>query len=51
MEIEIDKKSGLPIYLQIKEQIEEMINKGILMRGERLPPERELSKKVECKQK
>lgn len=46
MEIEINKTSGLPIYLQIKEQIEEMINKGILLRGERLPPERELSKKL-----
>ncbi|MGM0420436.1 MAG: GntR family transcriptional regulator [Bacillota bacterium] len=46
MEIEINKKKGLPIYLQIKQQIQEMINKGILQRGERLPPERELSRKL-----
>ena len=46
MEINIDRDSGVPIYVQLKQQIKMMIKKGILSKGERLPPERELSKKL-----
>ena len=46
LEINIDRDSGVPIYVQLKQQIKMMIKKGILSKGERLPPERELSKKL-----
>ena len=46
MEINIDRNSGVPIYIQLKKQIKKMIQKGILAKGERLPPERELSKRL-----
>ncbi|MFW6381152.1 MAG: GntR family transcriptional regulator [Bacillota bacterium] len=47
MEINIDRESGVPIYIQIKKQIKEMIDRGILARGDRLPPERELAEKLQ----
>ncbi len=46
MEIRIDRNSGIPIYIQIKDQIKKMVEKGILARGDRLPPERELAEKL-----
>lgn len=46
LEINIDRSSGVPIYIQIKKQIKKMVNKGILSKGDRLPPERELSQKL-----
>ncbi|MDI3548194.1 MAG: hypothetical protein PWR10_1846 [Halanaerobiales bacterium] len=46
MEIQIDRKNGIPIYIQIKKQIKRMIEKGILSKGDRLPPERELAGKL-----
>lgn len=46
MEIQIDRNSGIPIYIQIKNQIREMVEKEILSKGDRLPPERELAEKL-----
>ncbi|HBY57342.1 MAG TPA: GntR family transcriptional regulator [Candidatus Atribacteria bacterium] len=47
MKIEIDKKSGIPLYLQIKHQIKKLLENGNLKVGEQLPTERELSEKLE----
>lgn len=46
MEIKLDRHSGIPIYIQVKEQIKKMINRGILEKGEKLPAERELAWKL-----
>ncbi|RBP46971.1 GntR family transcriptional regulator [Garciella nitratireducens] len=42
----IEKKNGIPIYVQVKEYILEEIKKGILKIGDKLPTERELSQKL-----
>ena len=47
MKIEIDKKSGIPLYLQIKHQIKEFLEDGNLKEGEQLPTERELSESLQ----
>lgn len=47
MKIEIDKKSGIPLYLQIKHQIKKLLKNGDLKAGEQLPTERDLSEKLE----
>ncbi|QCX33058.1 GntR family transcriptional regulator [Caloramator sp. E03] len=46
MNIYIDKKSGIPIYIQIKSQIMEEIKNGNLKIGEKMPTERELAKLI-----
>lgn len=46
MEIQIDRQNGIPIYIQLKNQIKKMIEKGILVKGDKLPPERELAEKL-----
>jgi len=33
MKIEIDKKSGIPLYLQIKQQIKKILEEGKLKKG------------------
>lgn len=43
MQIYIDKKSGIPIYIQVKNQIMEEIKNGNVKIGEKMPTERELS--------
>ncbi len=43
MWIELDRDSKIPFYIQIKEQIKQMIQEGLLTEGEQLPTERELS--------
>ncbi len=43
MKIEINKSSRIPLYLQIKEQLKELIQNGQLFKGMQLPTERELS--------
>lgn len=43
MKLQIEKEAGLPLYLQIKEQIKQQIDRGILAPGEQLPTERELA--------
>ncbi len=46
MEIEINKNSGIPLYLQIKEQLKEYIQNDQLKKGSQLPTERDLSLKL-----
>lgn len=40
---ELQRKGGLPIYLQVKRKIEYLISSGQLKKGQRLPTERELA--------
>jgi len=47
MKIEIDPKSGLPIYLQIIEQVKHKIVSGELSIGDRLPTVRQLAVDLE----
>jgi DNA-binding transcriptional MocR family regulator len=44
MEIAIDRKAEAPLYLQIVEQIADLIASGKLAAGFRLPPERQLAR-------
>jgi GntR family transcriptional regulator len=46
MNIKIDKKSGVPIYIQVKNQIMNEIRNGSLKVGDKMPTERELSQKL-----
>ena len=46
MEIEIDKNSRIPLYLQIKDQIKKLRFEGQLEKGSQVPTERELSAKL-----
>lgn len=46
MKIEIDKKSGIPLYLQIKYQIKKLLETENLKEREQLPAERELSESL-----
>ena len=46
MNIEIDKKNGVPLYIQVKKQIMDEIKKGSLKVGTKMPTERELSQRV-----
>ncbi|SKA90242.1 transcriptional regulator, GntR family [Caloramator quimbayensis] len=46
MNIVIDKKNGIPIYIQIKNQIMEEIKNGNLKIGDKMPTERELAKAI-----
>lgn len=41
--MDLDRKSGVPYYIQLKEQIRLRITRGIWPAGTKLPPERELS--------
>ena len=41
--IKVDRKSNIPLYLQIKNQIKEMILSNVLSEGMRLPPTRKLA--------
>ncbi|CDF59433.1 GntR family transcriptional regulator [Thermobrachium celere] len=43
MNIKIDKKSGVPLYIQVKNQIMEQIKNGTLKVGTKMPTERELA--------
>jgi GntR family transcriptional regulator len=43
MEIQIDFRSGGPIYLQIVEQVQNMIAQGHLKKGDQLPTVRQLA--------
>ena len=47
MKIEIDKKSGIPLYLQIKHQLKKLLENGNLKEGEQLPTERDLSESLQ----
>ena len=45
--IEISKKSGVPLYIQVKKQIMDEIKKGTLKVGTKMPTERELSQSLQ----
>lgn len=47
MNLELSRKSKMPLYLQIKDQIKERIFKGELPAGFMLPPERKLADKLD----
>lgn len=46
MLVEINRDSPLPLYAQIVTQMREMIRRGVLQAGDRLPANRELAKKL-----
>ncbi|MBS1809074.1 MAG: PLP-dependent aminotransferase family protein [Acidobacteria bacterium] len=46
MLIELNRESPLPLYAQIVTQMREMIRRGVLKAGDRLPANRELAKKL-----
>lgn len=46
MNINIDRKNGIPIYIQVKNQIMSEIKNGNLKIGEKMPTERELSQRL-----
>lgn len=46
MEVIVNKSSGVPIYLQVKKQIMDLIRNGTLKVGTKMPTERELSDKL-----
>ena len=43
MLVQLDRSSPVPLYLQISNQIRELILTGALLEGSRLPPQRELA--------
>ncbi len=46
MNLFIDRNSPIPVYKQIRDQIQEMILSGVLQPGFRLPPERKLAEQL-----
>ena len=46
MKLRIDRKSRLPVYIQLYQQIKEMIFDGSLVDGYSLPSERSLAKEL-----
>ncbi|MGV8982779.1 GntR family transcriptional regulator [Clostridium sp.] len=44
--IEINKKNGVPLYIQVKKQIMDEIKNGTLKVGTKMPTERELSQRI-----
>lgn len=43
MQIKLDFRSGIPIYIQIREQIKQLVAQGMLKPGEQLPTVRQLA--------
>ncbi|MEG2412008.1 GntR family transcriptional regulator [Clostridium sp.] len=46
LNITIDKKNGIPLYIQVKKQIMYLIKDGTLRVGSKMPTERELSQEL-----
>ncbi|AWI07301.1 GntR family transcriptional regulator [Clostridium drakei] len=46
IEIKINKESGVPLYLQVKKQIMDLIKTDVLTVGNKMPTERELSERL-----
>lgn len=46
MNFTVERKAGVPIYVQIKEQIKNFIAEGLLQSGDKLPTERELAQSI-----
>lgn len=47
MDINIDRKNGIPIYIQVKNQIMSLIKNGELKIGTKMPTERELAQNLD----
>lgn len=43
MDLDIDSRDALPIYAQIVDQVRQLVGRGALARGERLPSVRDLA--------
>lgn len=43
MQFDLDRKNGIPLYIQLKNQIQQLIATGKLKANDKLPPERELA--------
>jgi GntR family transcriptional regulator len=43
MQLRVDPTSGVPIHLQIEDQLDALVARGVLRPGDRLPPERDLA--------
>ncbi|GAA0116410.1 GntR family transcriptional regulator [Clostridium senegalense] len=46
MNIVVDKKCGIPLYIQVKKQIMDLVKEGTLKVGNKMPTERELSQEL-----
>ncbi len=46
MNIQLDRASPLPLYLQIRNQLRDAIVRGDLVEGQQLPPERQLARRL-----
>ena len=46
MILELDRESRIPLYLQIVTQIRDLISRGVLKIGDRLPANRELAESL-----
>jgi DNA-binding transcriptional regulator YhcF (GntR family) len=46
IEIRVSKESGVPLYVQVKKQIMDLIKDGTLKVGNKMPTERELSESL-----
>ena len=44
--MDLDRKSGIPFYIQLKEQIRRRITQGVWTAGTKLPTERELAESI-----
>lgn len=44
--LDLQRKGGLPIYLQVKKHMESLIDSGAWAKGKKLPTERELAEKL-----
>jgi len=44
--MDLDRKSGIPFYIQLKEQIRRRITQGVWTAGAKLPTERELAESI-----
>ncbi len=43
MTLRVDRKNGVPLYVQLRNQMADLINSGLWRRGFKLPPERQLA--------
>lgn len=46
LDIRIDRSSSLPVYIQIKNRIRDMIASGLLLPEQKIPPERKLAESL-----
>ena len=51
MQLELNRRSKVPMYRQLAAELREQIVSGAMAEGYRLPPERELSSRLESRQR